>query len=163
MQRFRRASCRSYPHGALWINADRSYTASSAAALMNQLTGRLRGHRVVHKLWAMLDDVRATARALSRSICRKSRPWAPADGADVGGAASGRHPVVNATAVVLPDWVDLPLPVAAVEKMAQQACAMTTGQAGPENTGRDLGGVRHLVRQLCGADPRWFYTTKPRP
>jgi L-seryl-tRNA(Ser) seleniumtransferase len=127
--------------------------APSTASRLHQLTNRLRGHRVVHKLWAFLDEARATARGVAHehlpevtSLGRRlaERMLAEPD--------SGRHPVVNASGVVLPDWVDLALPVAAIEKMAQQACAMTTGQAGPEETGRDLHAVRHLIKQLTGAD-----------
>ncbi len=143
-----------HPQGALMDQRRAPGDAApSSASRLHQLTNRLRGHRVVHKLWAMLDDARTTA----RGVAQEHLPEVTALGRRLAERmlaepSSGRHPVVNASGVVLPDWVDLPMPVAAIEKMAQQACAMTTGQDGPEGAGRDLHAVRHLIRQLSGAD-----------
>lgn len=149
-------------------SASRSSTvAAGAAARLQQLAERVRGHRVVHRLWGMLDEARGAARQRLPEVSALGRQLAERILAE---PASPRQTVVNATGVILPDHLDIAWPLAAAERMAQLACATTSSHAAGNDDGprgdngsdaayphtadeaRDANGVRHILRQVTGAE-----------
>lgn len=123
-----------------------------AASRLQQLADRLRSHRVVNRLWGILDDARGAARARLPEVSALGRQLAERILAE---PASPRQTVVNATGILLPDNLELAWPVPAAERMAQQACTTTSSQADASEVAQpssDARAVQHILRHITGAE-----------
>lgn len=126
---------------------------AGAAARLQQLADRFRSHRVVNRLWGILDDARGAARERLPEVSALGRHLAERILAE---PASSRQTVINATGIIMPDGLELPWPLATAERVAQQACAATSCQADarkdPSSESWNAKGVQHILRQITGAE-----------